>query len=92
MRGGDKLGFLAINNLLHAKAAKAGSSGHVGSQLLQRVKRRVLSLPGFCTGVLSTKLVQLRLKVEILGRPRPASIIGWSDPAIIPGKSSQYGA
>jgi hypothetical protein len=92
MRGGDRLGFLAINNLLHAKAAKAGSSGHVGSQLLQRVKRRVLSLPGFCTGVLSTKLVQLRLKVEILGRPRPASIIGWSDPAIIPGKSSQYGA
>ena len=76
MRGADKLGFLAINNLLHAKAAKAGSSSHVGSQLLQRVKRRVLSLPGFCTGVLSTKLVQLRLKVKILGRPGPHRLSG----------------
>jgi len=70
MLGSDKLGFLAINNLLHVKAAKAGSCSHVGSQLLQRLKRRVLRPLGFCTWVLSTEPVQLRLKDEILGRPR----------------------
>ena len=71
----DKLGFLAINHLLHTKAAKAGSSSHVSSHLLQRVKRRVLCPLGFCTRVLSTELVQLRLK-EILGRPRPDRLSG----------------
>jgi len=75
MLGSDKLGFLAINNLLHAKAAKAGSSSHVSSQLLQRVKRRALCPLGFCTWVLSTELVQLRLK-EIPGCPRPHRLSG----------------